>query len=300
MGIADIKNYETFAKIEPLNKGWSSDKKYYIESVSGQKLLLRVADISEYDRKKAEYGMMERAAALGIPTSLPVDFGLCNDGKSVYSLLTWCEGDDVEAVLPSMPEIEQYTLGTKAGELLRKIHALPAPENAEPWGARFRRKVQGRIDFYNASPIQSENGGKIIRCLQDRQDLLDNRPQTFNHGDFGTSNLIVTLDDQIGVIDFNYFNSDHGDPWWEFDSIPWGKEPFAHFYTGLINGYFGSEPPREFFEVLSYYFAYDALAALCDTSKGEQGEPEDGRRHMENIVRWFDDMKNPVPIWYKV
>jgi serine/threonine-protein kinase len=130
--------------------------------------------------------------------------------------------------------------------------------------------------------------------------LLDGRPQTFNHGDFNLSNMIITPDKKIGAIDFNYYNKDHGDPWWEFDPPlnGWGSEVPAHFYTGLLNGYFGGAPPCEFFSLFSFYLAYDALAALCDTSVGEQGEPDDSRRHMENILRWFDNMQNPVPAWY--
>lgn len=109
----DIKSYYTFNKIEPVNKGWSSDKKHYIETADGRKLLLRVADISEYDRKKAEFEMMKRVAALGVPMSQPVDFGTCDKGKSVYSLFTWRDGEDAEAVLPYLTETEQYVLGQR-------------------------------------------------------------------------------------------------------------------------------------------------------------------------------------------
>jgi serine/threonine-protein kinase len=93
---------------------------------------------------------------------------------------------------------------------------------------------------------------------------------------------------------------DHGDPWWEFVIIPWGKEPPAHYVTGMINEYFDNDPPQEFFDMLSYYYACDALSALCYTFTGmENGySPDDGKRHMENILRWFDNMNNPVPTWY--
>lgn len=37
----DIPNYDTFIKIEPILKGWSSDKKYYVETKDEQRLLLR-------------------------------------------------------------------------------------------------------------------------------------------------------------------------------------------------------------------------------------------------------------------
>jgi len=288
------------ATYEPLNKGWSSDKKYIIETTKGEKLLLRVADLAEQNRKKAEYLMAERVYNLGVPTPKPLDFGLCEDGRNVYSLFGWLVGEDAAAVLPSISEIEQFVFGTKAGEILQKMHTLPAPKNVESWAVWFWQKVQDRIDFYHANPIKSDNGDVIVRHLQENKNLLNNRPQTFNHGDFNVSNMIITPNKQIGVIDFNYDNKDHGDPWWEFDPPMhgWGSEPLPHFYTGFIKGYFGGEPPSEFFEIFSFYQAYDALAALCDTLIGEQGEPADGKRHMENILRWFDNMRNSVPMWY--
>lgn len=43
----DIKNYNTFIKIEPVNKGCSSDKKYYIETSEGRRLLLCVAVMAQ-------------------------------------------------------------------------------------------------------------------------------------------------------------------------------------------------------------------------------------------------------------
>jgi|SRR5665647_2759928 len=85
----DILQYKDFAKIEPVNKGWSNDKKYYIETKAGEKLLLRVSDISEYDKKKAEYEAVKRLDGFtDILMSRPLDFGTCNDGKCVYMLST--------------------------------------------------------------------------------------------------------------------------------------------------------------------------------------------------------------------
>ena len=44
----DIPNFDTFMKIEPIHKGWSGDKKYYVETKDGERLLLRISDISSY------------------------------------------------------------------------------------------------------------------------------------------------------------------------------------------------------------------------------------------------------------
>ena len=51
---ADIPRHQNFIKVEPLSKGWSSNKKYVVETNGGKRLLLRIADIVEHERKKAE------------------------------------------------------------------------------------------------------------------------------------------------------------------------------------------------------------------------------------------------------
>lgn len=146
----DIKGYDTFMKIEPLNKGWSSDKKYYIETADGRRLLLRVSDVSEHDRKRAEFEKLKRLMESGIPASRPVDFGVFDNGKSVYQLQTWIDGEDAEVVLPRLTETEQYVLGLKAGELLRKIHTIPAQDGIADWSERYFSVIDERVNAYRS------------------------------------------------------------------------------------------------------------------------------------------------------
>jgi serine/threonine-protein kinase len=56
----------------------SGDKKYYIETVTGKHMLLRISDFSEYTKKEIEYGIIQNMVTLGIPMSLPIDFGVCD------------------------------------------------------------------------------------------------------------------------------------------------------------------------------------------------------------------------------
>ena len=102
----DIKGYEAFTKIEPIAKGCSDDRKYFVETADGSRMLLRVSDISELERKKAEYGMMERVHAIGVLTPEPLRFGSCDGGKSCYSLSGWLDGEDAKEALPLLPETE--------------------------------------------------------------------------------------------------------------------------------------------------------------------------------------------------
>ena len=70
-------------------------------------------------------------------------------------------------------------------------------------------------------------------------------------------------------------------------------------HARMIKGYFNDDPPSAFFYMLSYNYACDALSALCYSFLGmEHYEPEDGKRHMANVLRWFDNMHNPIPMWF--
>ena len=60
-----------FVTKEPINKGWSSDKKYCVTDENGTRYLLRVSDIAQYDTKQSEFNMMKQVASFGVPMCQP-------------------------------------------------------------------------------------------------------------------------------------------------------------------------------------------------------------------------------------
>ena len=124
--MTDILGGDRFVSAEPIEKGWSEDKKYCVTDADGEKFLLRITQIERYETRKALFSMLEQVAALDIPMCLPIAFGTCADG--VYSLQSWIDGEDLEAVLPLLSATEQYVLGLKSGEILRKMHSIPASD----------------------------------------------------------------------------------------------------------------------------------------------------------------------------
>ena len=128
-----------FVTKEPINKGWSSDKKYCVTDENGTRYLLRVSDIAQHDTKQSEFNMMKRVASFGVPMCQPIEFGTCEDG--VYSIQSWIDGEDAEQVMSSYSDTEQYVYGLEAGRILRKIHSIPAPATQEDWEIRFNRIV---------------------------------------------------------------------------------------------------------------------------------------------------------------
>lgn len=114
-----------FVRREQIHEGWSEDRKYCAIEEDGTRYLLRISPIEQYERKHAEFRMMEQAAALGIPMCLPLEFGVCD--KGVYSVQSWIEGVDARDTIPNLSDTRQYVYGLEAGRILRKIHSLPVP-----------------------------------------------------------------------------------------------------------------------------------------------------------------------------
>lgn len=295
----DIPGYDSFVKIEPVTKGWSGDKKYYIETTHGKRLLLRVAEIAQYDRKKTEFEMMGKVAALGVPMQQPIDFGTCNGGKSVYVLLTWVDGEDAEKILPLLSETQQYVLGLSSGKILRKIHSLSAPGTLEDWQVRFNRKTDRRIETYHKNKTQAlTSGGEehFLSYVENNRALLKNRPQCYQHGDYHPGNMIIAPNGSLFIIDWN--RDDFGDPWEEFNRITFTAHTSPHFTTGQLQGYFDGEPPEEFFKLLAFYIASNQLGVVGWALPFGKSEVDFAQKQNEEVLDWYSNMRTYIPSWY--
>ena len=278
-----------------INKGWSRDKKYCVTDENGTRYLLRVSDISEYDAKKAEFEMMRQVSALGVPMCQPIEFGVCDEG--VFSLQSWIDGDDAEEVISTLSDTEQYVYGLEAGRILKKIHSIPAPAMKEDWEARFNRKMDYKIQKYNECPLKYENGQAFIDYINENRYLLKDRPQTYQHGDYHIGNMMIGRDKKLYIIDFN--RNDYGDPWEEFNRIVWGAQKSSLFASGMVNGYFENNVTLEFWKLLALYISSNRLSSVPWAIPF--GEEQIGVmvNQAKEVLEWYDNMKNPVPAWYK-
>lgn len=294
----DIPQYTTFSQILAIDRGWSSDKKYYVQAHDGQKMLLRLADISQYQRKKVEFEMLGVVSRLNINTPQPLDFGICDDGQSVYSLLSWLDGEDAEGRLPQLPPLEQYELGLAAGKLLQLIHTIPAPLEQIAWAERYNRKIDRILVNFRQCGITIPQEAKIIEYIENSRHLLQGRGQVLQHGDFHAGNLVVTADREIGIIDFN--RCDYGDPWEEFNRIIWSLRISTSFAVGQIQGYFEKEPPVKFFKLLALYLAVTALASIPWALAFGQKEVDISLENIEEILDFYQGFSQVIPTWYTV
>lgn len=294
--ISEIAEYNTFSTVEPINKGRSSDDKYYVETQSGDKRLLRISGISEYDKKVKEYRNLLRISELEIDMSRPLGFGICNQGKQVYQLLTWCDGNEAKEVLPKLCKNEQYELGVNAGRLLRKIHTIDYSHDSSAWSATFSDIIDQCIEDYRKSEIKYKNDEPIIQYMKKYKYLIKERPICLTHGDYKVSNLIISPDRRVQVIDFG--SNKIMDPYYDFPAVIYGATVSTFFVIGCIHGYFDNKVPKDFWDIVFVYIAYKLIKGLVWAQSYGEREVIMEQKMYQNVSEWFACNTGHIPSWY--
>lgn len=285
-----------FTKISLITKGLSGDKKFYLETEDGQRFLVRISECSKYERKMAEYKLLQKVSKIGIPMPVPEGFGYCEDKSKIYTLLSWVDGEDAQKVLPILSQEEQYQLGIDAGRILRKLHDNSRIECSEDWQTRYFSVIEPRLEAYRKEGIPFEGSAQILDYLEINKHLLINRPQTLHHGDFHLGNMVIDKNARLSVIDWDTADFENiGDPWYEFNRIGVENPAFA---TGQIDGYFENNIPNMFWRLLAFYLAGIAITSIVWAKYSAPKCMDEIMKLNTDIVRWYDGMKNIIPSWY--
>lgn len=280
---------------EPIEKGWTVDRKYYVTAADGQRYLLRVAPEARRERCIRMFQMQQKVAELDISMCKPL--ALWDSAEGVNVLQTWVDGEDAEQALPKLTGEAQYTYGLEAGRMLKRIHSIPAPPDQAPWEPRFQAKIDRNIKMYYDCPIRQEGLEAMVGYLDENRHLLAGRPQCFQHGDYHVGNMMIA-DGKLVIIDFD--RCDFGDPWEEFNRIVWCAQASGRFASGMVDGYFDGAVPLEFWRLLALYISSNTLSSIPWAIPFGDGEVQVMRRQAQDVLRWYDQMQSPIPSWYKL
>ena len=283
-----------FDKREPVDYGWSGDKKYHAWGADGREYFLRVCSPEKEARMRKARELQQGAWDLGLPVSQPLGFERREDG--IYMWERWLPGQLLSDALPALPQEKQRSLGLDAGYIIKQLHSFPAPAEAEDWESSFYAKIDRKLQLYRECPLQYENGGAFVRYLEENRGLLHGRPQCMQHGDYHTGNMML-CGGKLFVIDFDRF--DWGDPWEEFNRIVWSAQLSPAFARGTVDGYFDGAPPLAFWKLLALYIANNTLGSLPWAVPFGEEQMDIMREQAAQVLDWYDGMENPVPRWYR-
>lgn len=284
------------ADVKPIPKGWSDDKKYLVTTGTGELLLLRISDIEQYEQKKKEYEIIRKYSELGITMSEPKEFGISSDGKSVYMLLSYLEGDDLESILPNLPEKEQYMLGRQAGSILKKIHSIEVDREDIPQSTKIEKKLM-QLSRYEQSNVRIPNDQFAIDYVRANIERIWKERPVYMHGDFHPGNLIYMDNGTIGVIDFNRWEV--GDPYEEFYKLDsFGVELSIPYCIGQIDAYFEDVIPMGFWKVNAIYVAHTSLFSIVWAEKFGQQDVDEMAVRARQAFENYDAFTRMIPKWY--
>ncbi len=286
-------NINKFDSLTEIEKGWSGDKKYCAVK-DGKKYLLRISPRKKYKNRKKIHRIMQKLAHQDISMCKSLKVGLCKEGT--YILQSWVDGVDAEENIRNYNEQQIYEFGRQAGIILKKIHTVPAPKGQQEWETRFNNKIDKKIRMYSECPIKFDAAEYIIDYLNLNRDLLKNRPQCFQHGDYHIGNMMIE-NDKIVVIDFDRY--DFGDPWEEFNRIVWTAQTSPKFAAGMIDGYFDNDVPELFWKLLKLYIGSNTLSSLPWAIPFGDDQIQTMLNQSKDVLEWYDNYKLTVPKWYE-
>ncbi|WP_054943860.1 phosphotransferase family protein [Paenibacillus ihuae] len=299
-GIEGIPGAETWRMIEPVLKGWSDDRKYYIEAKEGNKLLLRLSAGKTFARKQDEFALIKRFNQLDFPMSQALGFGTFSGTgreEQVYMLLTWVEGVPLEDRLTALAPEEQYKLGMEAGRILKRIHSIPCGHDLTGWETAMQAKMLRRIKEYEDCPYHLEDDEQAIHYVKENIGLIHNVEKVWHHGDFHVGNLIYTPEGGIGVIDFNRW--DTGDYAEEFYKVQFfDRELSVSFAKGKLDGYFAGSPPDAFWRRQALYVAYSSLFSIKWAIPFGMDEIQGMMTRGRQAFQDYDAFRRYIPRWY--
>lgn len=289
-----IKKYKIVSQ-KQLLKGWSWDRKYILEDESGKKYLLRLTDKEFYYVRLEQYKVLNEVSKLDINTTKAIDFGRLQDGTA-YMLTSYLEGKEGLEVIPKLGDKESYNLGVESGKILKILHEIPIKNDNKSWWEKYQIKMLRKIyKIENCGmviPMQKE----IIKYYEENVFLMKERPQRFSHGDYHLGNMIIN-DYKIGIIDFE--KSTVADPYDDFKPYRWNVLANEFFQTGLINGYFDNNIPKDFWPVIKFYTAESMLSQLPWAQKFGKEEIDTAFMLVDKQLEWYDNFSLDIPKWYK-
>jgi aminoglycoside phosphotransferase (APT) family kinase protein len=259
--------------------------------------LLRFSTIDLYDRRKAEFDVLETLHTAGIRCPQPYQFGVTDDRSACYSLLGYVPGDNAQRALPLLSTAQQYGLGITAGQELRRLHEFPHPDQGDDLHTRRTQKYRRYESLLRELSISFYRQSEIERYIEAHLDSLRRRPVALQHDDYHPANLIIDHGRFAGVIDFN--RCDWGDPVEDFYKVPWFTTatslPFAR---GQIDGYLGFSETEDFWARYNLAVALSLHGSLVYVHRLSPEQTSLWQAKAQEIVETHDFAHDGPPRWY--
>ena len=164
------------------------------------------------------------------------------------------------------------------------------------WENFFSNKIKNYIEVYKKCGKTFKGYDEIIAFINTNSHSMNNRPRYFLHEDFQSDNMVISLNKELFVIDFQQCG--FVDPYYALMSAMVTAEVSPSFASGQIKTYFNNNIPDDFWILNTFYMFAETInvfAVAC--SLGEE-ELDYSYRMIDYMLEWFDNLNNVVPSWF--
>jgi aminoglycoside phosphotransferase (APT) family kinase protein len=290
-----IRKYHA-KKVEKIGYGWSNDEKYHVTDTEGNQYIVRLCKKEALDEKKQDFRIILELNKLDFEMSQAIEVGYSEELDKTYMVLTWVEGEMMSQCVSSFEEDVQFRLGVEAGQIQRKIHQVPVNPIDLPNKSIVAKKLK-QLDEYIACPDRVKDDEYVIQYVRENIGLLEHATAVYKHGDFHLGNLILTPDKKVGVIDFDRIGC--GEGYEEFYKLQaFEVEVSIPFAVGKLKGYFGEEPPEEFWKIQKFYVAHSSLYSIKWAKEFGQNDVDGMVERYRMAAEDYDNFRLLVPKWF--
>lgn len=281
-------------KILPIEKGFSTEKKWKVLAEKGI-FLLRSSQSNMLERKKEEFDLMSRLYRQGVKCNQPVYLFESTDKTTIYSLYSYLPGHDAETHINKTTRSQQYKMGVRAGEDLKKINSVTS--DTSTWYKRKCKKHDHYLKMYGEVGYRFDEDKKVQRFIEINCIQTDSGPDLLQHDDFHLGNIIVNNNEYGGILDFNRY--DWGDPLHEFVKLEWFTWPVSKdFAKGQVKGYYGEHGIGEDdCRKISIYTAMSIFSTVVWTLRFYPETIGNIEYKIKSILQHYRYFEKTIPDW---
>ncbi|WP_114570884.1 phosphotransferase family protein [Exiguobacterium flavidum] len=275
--------------------GFSDDVKFLV-TIGDERYLVRRSDKSVLLRKEQEFKMLRRLESLGVEA--PKAYELHVDGRHVYLVLSYLEGEDGTRFLPKIAKNRQYALGQDAGRWLAQLHRATLSDDHPDWSSVIESKWRRYLERYDSCGVTFSGEEEVRTFIEANLDILAGRQTVLQHDDFHPSNMIFSGETFVGAIDFERY--DFGDPLFEFTKVSlFTVETSIPFAQGQISSYLEWRDEPEFFRFYSLYTAMMLHMCVPWAVEATPTLVDEMVARVERIVDEHDHFRSYKPSWWQ-
>jgi serine/threonine-protein kinase len=295
---------KAYAVSKPIFRGFSKDKKFYVEDAEGNAFFLRTSDAYGYKNIEQEYKAISNYRSAGLSVLDVIKYGefdfLSQEGEGSYLLMEWVNGNTLFDSFATLSNNKQYEFGIKAANILRSLHYAGMPNDLIIKRRSCREIIDRKLELNAKYSLELTDIEKtLINYVEENINLEEHaaKDSILLHGDFQVHNIMLNAEGKPVVIDFNRFRI--GPIWDELSiSVKGSAKTSQDFVKGLLHGYFGKNVSEDDWRLISFYVALNEINLLSSMHTAHFHSYDNRMKSAGKVLAMFDNMRSPIPAWY--